>query len=220
MRRIYLSALLMVLFASQSFAQTQRTLPGKLELFGGYLDSGEFPYTDLKFTGFSALPADFGTHRGVEVSVIRDISRHFGVKGDFSANFQSHGFPLNVCLQNPCSPVAQSGELIPRLFNILAGPEIKLGNRKWRTAPFTHALFGVAHATATVRTSGSALNLSESLSETGLAMAFGGGVDVRLSRRFSARTSLDFNPKWVGRDDNGARQVQNDLRLAIGVLFH
>jgi hypothetical protein len=51
-------------------------------------------------------------------------------------------------------------------------------------------------------------------------MAFGGGTDLRISRRFSFRTSLDFNPKWVGRDDAGARQVQNDLRLAVGVLFH
>jgi hypothetical protein len=51
-------------------------------------------------------------------------------------------------------------------------------------------------------------------------MALGGGVDIRMTRRFSLRTSLDFNPKWVGRDDNGARQVQNDLRLAVGILFH
>jgi hypothetical protein len=45
-------------------------------------------------------------------------------------------------------------------------------------------------------------------------------MDVRMSRRFQPAASLNFNPKWVGRDDTGAPSVQNDLRLAVGVLFH
>ncbi|HKD80749.1 MAG TPA: hypothetical protein VKH81_13710 [Candidatus Angelobacter sp.] len=191
----------------------------KLEFFGGYLDTGEAPYSDFKFTGFS-LPGDFGTHHGLEAAVIRNLNRRWGIKGEFAAHFQGETFQVNVCTQTPCVPVLQNSKLNPRLYSFLGGPEVRLGDRRWRFAPFTHALFGAAHATATFKTSGSALNLSQTTSETGFAMALGGGLDVRMARRFSLRTAVDFNPKWVGRDDAGGRQVQKGLRLAAGILFH
>ena len=220
MQRLYVWPLCAVLLASShSLAQTQRTDFPKLEFFGGYVDSAEFPYNEFRFTGFSA-PGDFGSRRGLEISAIGNLNRRIGIKGDFSAHFQSNTFPVNVCLQTPCVPVPQTATLNPKLFNFLAGPEVKVGNRSWRFAPFTHALFGIAHTTGAFKTSGSVLNLSQTTTKTGFAMAFGGGLDVRMTRRFSLRTSADFNPKWVGRDDAGSRQVQNDLRLAVGVLFH
>ena len=51
-------------------------------------------------------------------------------------------------------------------------------------------------------------------------MAFGGGLDVRILPRFSIRTSVDWNPKWVGKDDDGSRIRLDDLRFSAGVLFH
>jgi opacity protein-like surface antigen len=220
MLRFYLLALFAtVLVSSGALAQAQAPEFHKLAFFGGYLDSGEYQYNEFMFNGFS-LPGDFGTHHGLDISVIRELNPRWGVKGDFSGHFQNNSFPVNVCLQTPCVPVPQSAQLNPKLFNFLAGPELRLGNRRWRFAPFTYSLLGIAHTTATFKTSGNALSLSQTTSETGFAMALGGGVDIRMTRRFSLRTSLDFNPKWVGRDDNGARQVQNDLRLAVGILFH
>ena len=204
--------------SSVSLAQSPAQEVPKFEFFGGFLDTGEFQYSDFKFTGFS-LPGDFGTHHGFEVSVIRDLTPRVGIKGDFSAHFQSNSGTGNVCLQTPCVPVQIVAQLNPRLFTFLGGPEIRLGNRRWRVSPFTYALAGLAHASVPFKISGSAFNLSQTSTETGFAMALGGGVDVRINRRFSARTSVDFNPNWVGRDDNGARQVQKDLRFAAGVLF-
>lgn len=78
---------------------------------------------------------------------------------------------------------------------------------------------GLAHKTATFGTSGTTLNLNLLTTETGFSTAYGGGMEVRIRRRFSVQTSVDFNPKWVGRDDNGARQAQKDLRGFIGVVF-
>jgi opacity protein-like surface antigen len=214
---ILLAALLL---SSVSRAQSSPPEVPKFEFFGGFLDTGEFSYSDFKFTGFT-LPGDFGTHHGFEVSVIRDLAPRFGIKGDFSAHFQNNSGAGNVCLQTPCvAPVQEVAQLNPRMFTFLGGPEIRLGNRRWRVSPFTYALAGIAHASATFKISGSAFNLSQTSTETGFAAAVGGGVDVRITRRFSARTSVDFNPNWVGRDDSGARQVQKDLRFAVGVLFH
>jgi hypothetical protein len=211
--------LLTIVFVSSPVKpQTAPPALPKLEFFGGYLDTGEFPYSDFKFTGFT-LPGDFGTHHGFEVSVIHDVNQRIAIKGDFSAHFQGNTFPVNVCLQTPCVPVVQSAQLTPKLYNFLGGPEFRIGNRRWQVAPFTYALAGLGHATATFKTSG-VFNVSQTTSETGFAMALGVGADVRIAHRFSIRTTVDYNPNWVGRDDNGARQVQNDLRLAVGVLFH
>jgi len=229
MQRLYILILLGTFLASlrlsaqtQMQAQAMQTQPSqfsKLAFFGGYLDAGEFPYTDFKFTGFT-LPGDFGTHHGFDLAIIRNLNRRLGIKGDFSAHFQRHTFPVNVCLQTPCVPVQQTAELNPKLLNFLVGPEFALADRRRRLAPFAHALFGLAHTTATFKTSGSVFNSSQTTTETGFAMAFGPELDMRIARRFSLRTSVDFNPKWVGRDDAGTRQVQKDLRLAVGVLFH
>ena len=220
MRRLILGVLLMSCGVPPALAQsiTTESYP-KFEVFGGYLDSGEFPYNVFHFGQGTTLESDFGTHHGLEASLIRNLNRYFGLKGDFSAHFHHDHGPVNVCLQAPCSPITQSADLNPKLFNFLGGPEIKKRNHT-RFTPFAHALFGVAHTTATFKTAGSAINLSVKTSETGVAMAFGGGLDLRLTRRFSYRTSLDYNPKWVGRDENGSRQSQNDLRFSVGVLLH
>jgi opacity protein-like surface antigen len=219
MRLFLWTILIALLIPCHAFAQEAGPVFYKFEVFGGFLDAGEFPYSDFKFTGFN-LQGDFGTHHGLEFSVKRNLNQRLGIKGDFSAHFLSYSGPVGVCLQTPCIPIQQPAQLNPRMFDFLAGPEVRLGNTRWRVSPFTYAMAGIAHGTATFKTSGSAFNLSQSISETGFAMALGGGVDVRLARRFSVRTSMDFNPNWVGRDESGARQVQRDLRFAVGLLFH
>lgn len=225
MQRIVLPALLMLVCATPGVAQKAGNHDGsypKYELFAGYLDSGEFPYNEFRFgngAGQFSVPSDFGTRRGLEVSFARNLTRHFGFKGEFSAQFHRDEFTVNACVQTPCVPVVQNAELSPRLFNFLGGPEIKARNHT-RFTPFAHALFGVAHTTATFKTSGAAINLSLNITETGFSTAFGGGLDVRIARRFSFRTVTDFNPKWVGRDDSGVRQVQKDWRASVGILIH
>src|SRR5215472_206934 len=147
-----------LVLSSVTRAQSPPPQVPKFEFFGGFLDTGEFPYSDFKFTGFT-LPGDFGTHHGFEVSVIRDLTPRVGIKGDFAAHFQSNSGAVNVCVQTPCVPVQQSAQLNPRLFTFLGGPEIRLGNRRWRVSPFTYALAGIAHASAAFKISGSAFNL-------------------------------------------------------------
>jgi opacity protein-like surface antigen len=196
----------------------------KYEIYAGYLDSGEFPYNVFRFpvgNGAVISESDFGTHHGFDASFTRNFAKYIGIKGDFSAHFhhdEGTGNFMVACGQTTCV-VSQPVELTPRLFNFLGGPEFKLRNHT-RFTPLAYGLFGVAHTTSTFKTSGSTLNLSLNTTETGFAMAFGGGLDIRITRRISFRMTTDFNPKWVGRNDNGARQVQNDLRFSVGILFH
>lgn len=196
----------------------------KYETYVGYLDSGEFPYNVFRFplvNGAVVLESDFGTHHGFETSFTRNLTKVIGIKGDFSAQFHHDtgtGNFVVACGQTTCT-VSQPVELTPRLFNFLGGPEFKMRNHT-RFAPVAYGLFGVAHTTAAFQTSGSTLNLSLNTTETGFSMTVGGGLDIRITRRISFRTTTDFNPKWVGRDDNGGRQVQKDLRFSTGILLH
>ena len=224
MQRLVLGALAALLCAPLLLAQkaSENQFP-KIEFSWGYLYVGEFPYNVFRFpigNGAVVLENDFGTRRGFALSFTRNLNRPIGFRGEFSAQFhheEGTGNFIVLCGTGTC-PVSQPIELTPRLFNFLGGPEIKFRNHTWFT-PLVYGLFGLAHTTATFSTSGTGLNLNLLTTETGFSMAYGGGVEVRISRRFSVRTSVDFNPKWVGRDDNGARQAQKDLRGFIGVVF-
>jgi hypothetical protein len=154
---------------------------------------------------------------GVDVSK-RAEAIAVGFRGEFSSQFHDDQGTVSVQRGTLTSPVSQPVELTPKLFNFLVGPEIKFRNRT-RFTPLLYDLFGFAHTTATFNTSGAALHLNLGTTETGFSNAYGGGLEVRIHRRFSVRTTVDFNPKRVGRDDNGERKDLNDLRWFIGVGF-
>src|SRR5262249_7180681 len=147
--------------------------------------------------------------------------RHLGLKGEFSeqfSNLEGQGVVQVPCGTTTC-PAQLQVKFDRKLFNFLAGPEYKLRNHT-RYTPFGYALVGVVHTTAGFSTHGSTVSLDLSTSETGFSTAFGLGLDVRMSRHFSLRNQVDINPKYVGRDDNGARIWLHDLRFSVGVLVH
>ena len=193
----------------------------KYEIFGGYVAAGQVgDYTDLNFPGASTgVPSTFSSTHGAEASFLYNFNRVLGLKGDFSVQPHSEGFKVAVCTALPCTPVILNVAINPKLFNFLAGPELKLRNYS-RFTPYVHGLVGLAHGNASFTVSGAVVSFSLKTSETGFAAAMGGGADIRLSHRFSFRTGMDFNPAWVGRDDTGDRSVIKNVRLWGGILFH
>ena len=218
------AALLILVFtigcARWTLAQDSNSRPfSRYEVFGGYLAAGQTAYSDLQFGNGVSLQSGFSTTHGVEVSFAYNFNRILGIKGDFSLQPHTENFTAGICMQAGCSPVLQRASANPRLYNFLVGPEFKLRNHTLFT-PFAHGLTGIAHSTATFSTAGPAATLSLENSETGFSVAIGGGVDIRLSKRFSVRTGVDFNPAWVGRDDTGARTVLKNVRISAGILLH
>jgi hypothetical protein len=196
-------------------------------------DSGARSYPRVEaFAGFAAVEtndhifqfADIGPvghldfdekGRGFEAAVVGNVSRYLGIMGDFSAHFSSNEFAVPFT----SSPSAtQVGTIKPRLFDFLAGPEIKVRNRT-RLMPFVHALFGIAHSTATFQTTGSVVNFSRTDAETGFAMAFGGGGDIRITRRFSFRGMLTYQQAFLGSHEL-PRQKVDALGWSSGVVLH
>jgi hypothetical protein len=81
--------------------------------------------------------------------------------------------------------------------------------------PFGQVLAGLAHSSGTL-VQGS----SPGAANAGAAFAaiFGGGVDLRATRRFSVRLiDADY---LLTTFDNGSNNHQNNLRISAGVVVH
>lgn len=88
--------------------------------------------------------------------------------------------------------------------SFLAGPRFTA--RGDRATGFVHAMFGGVNYSGVVS--------GRDRSETGLAMAFGGGVDVNLGQRFALRAiQFDYVPTHL------FDTWEHNIRLGIGVVF-
>jgi opacity protein-like surface antigen len=170
------------------------------------LAQAEYPKAEV-FGGYSyfrANPDEMNLH-GWEASVAANITNWFGVEGDFSGHYGSptiYGFEIPYVDVNVNS------------YTFMAGP--KLTYRSGSIAPFGHFLIGAARASTGA--------YGYSLSDTALAAAVGGGIDINLSKsvairaiqadylmtRFQTGSQLFFS----GFDDR-----QNNFRLSAGLVL-
>jgi hypothetical protein len=186
----------------------------KAEFFVGY----SYGQADAHFNSNNPnIYRDRTPLHGFNASAVYNLSRYFGIKGDVSG--ASAKANVNF-LAVPVSGTSTSTILISSknsLYNVLGGVQIKDNASTKRLKPFAHALVGAAFRKNTI-TPGivcvATIICPSSTSETGLAMAFGGGLDIRLNRRVDIRAfQIDYNPVKTGgtMDDN--------LRFSIGVVF-
>ena len=188
----------------------------KIEVFAGYSALGEANGRGISF-GTASINANYAGKAGFEASLTRNFSKHIGIKGDFSAHFDnSSGRGLITSCTPTCTSDTQDIQLKTRVYNFLGGPEFKARNHT-RLTPFAYALAGAAYTKATFSTPGPTLNLLLKRWDTGFAMALGGGLDIRATKRVSFRGSMDYNPVWI----NDSIDSRPDLvRFSLGVLFH
>jgi Outer membrane protein beta-barrel domain len=188
----------------------------KVEVFVGYSALGEVGSRAISLGPNASVSGDY-EGQGFETSIIRNFSKRFGIKGDFSAHFnnESRRGPVTACTPT-CTTVTQDFQLKTRVYNFLAGPEFKARNST-RITPFAHALGGFAHTSATFTTPGPTNILFLRRNDTSFAMALGGGLDIRASKRASFRALMDYNPVFVNDSTTGTRDF---FRFSLGVLFH
>lgn len=187
----------------------------KFEFFGGYSHNR----VDTGLGDEEPALADVINERegfnGFEVSATGNLSRYFGIKGDFSGHFK------NKNLQIPGLP-GSNLNIDSRLFNFLGGVQIKDNSTEGTFKPFAHALAGVAHARNSVDFNDVvcvAIVPSPcspfTQSETGFAAAFGGGLDIRASDRISIRAiQVDYNPTRL------FDSTQHNFRIGVGIVIH
>lgn len=188
-------------FGGYSLLHNNNSLGGGLGNFGSF-GSG------LGSTNFNGWDAQ-GTFNFVP---------HFGVTADFSGNSR---------MLNGVSFLGFSAGTQQHLYNFLFGPTATAYFGK--TSVFGHALFGEQHASLSAGVSVPILGgISAPLdSSNAFAMAFGGGVDIGLSKHFAIRAAqLDYVRTNFNSTDALASGLstslndhQNSFRYSGGVVW-
>ena len=178
------------------------------------------------YVGYSNNQVDDGVHRGIhglEGSYTRNFSRFFGVRADVSHAMKKD--EVNGQAFDPVNGTYNFTQDYRRsVTNVLAGVQVKDNSTETRFKPFGYALAGVAHNRSSYRnfncTSGNCPANGPALfefrsSDTGFAAALGGGLDIKLSRRFDLRAiQVDYNPIYSNS------RMDNNFRIGVGIVFH
>ncbi|MGA9996080.1 MAG: outer membrane beta-barrel protein [Pyrinomonadaceae bacterium] len=195
MKKLMLATLIVVCCATLSFAQKQEEYP-KHEVFIGY------SYENADINSLTINPGRAAL-QGVNFEYTRNINKTVGITADFSGHIKRESFTTNAV------EVQHNREQ----YNLLGGLQFKARNKS-RVTPFAHALFGVGlfrGFSAILTPSSNTYFFDDAKS---FAMVFGGGLDIRASKRITVRViQADYNPTFFGQGR------QNNFRLSFGVVF-
>ena len=211
MRRIVLIGFALLLCSFYAVAQDYP----KAEVFGGF----SFIHADTEGVTPASVGLPTGSsiktwYPGWEVAGQYNLTHLLGIKADFNGNY---GQPVSV--------PGTAGLPSARSYTFLFGPVVSF--RGDRFTPFVHAGFGGNH----IGVDASATAGNPAGSETAFAMAFGGGLDVKVSRHFAVRlgqfayvfTKHCGNLFGTGCILGGAGEPadhQNNFHFATGIVIH
>ena len=230
MKRLATLATLLLILATPALAQDDYK---KYEFFGGYsalhLDNLA---GDTSNAAINDVLGEKQTLRGFNLAAGINFHKYIGAKFDYSLHLREDEF----------TRPAGSGTIDTTLQNFLGGIQIKNNSEDGPTLkPFGHALFGVAVQKVDVDSPQlpAVFGISDfHTNETSFAMAFGGGLDIKLNKRFDLRiVQIDWNIINRGDQQTGIVLVptpnqtvgspfviqgtrQDNLRLGIGIVIH
>ncbi len=220
MKKLILSGLMTLVCASFGLAQTTTTSDyKKSEFFVGYSNQ----QVDTGIETEEGNPAqEFFNEResfnGFNVSGAYNVSRYVGIKGDVSGAYKNQDFTYNV----PTSPTTTGTvgfKTRNSVYNFLGGVQVKDNASSSRIKPFGYALAGAANVRTKFRevacpTGTDCTFFDEDFSETGLAGAFGGGLDIKITDKVDFRAiKVDYNPIKL---EGG---VTHNVRIGVGLVF-
>ena len=210
LNKIIFCALVLTLFISEALAQSAPDEFKKNEFFVGY--SGQ--YVDIPSRN---------NLNGFEVSYVRNFSRYFGFKADFSGGYKAETRHLPIASGIGSTAVISYRNDASRHL-VLGGFQVKDNATKARFKPFAHALFGIEHGRT--RSKGLACIsgpcpippgqvVNQSFSQTRFTTVFGGGLDIRINDKIDFRAvQVDYNLTPL----NG--RIGSSLRFGFGLVFH
>jgi opacity protein-like surface antigen len=195
MQKIMLATLMIACCAAVSFAQTPDDYP-KNEVFVGY------SYENADINSLTINPGRKGLH-GVNLEYTRNVNRVVGLTVDFSGHIKTESFNAN----------GVEVEHRREQYNLLGGLQFKARNQS-RATPFAHALMGVGFFRGFSAILAPASNTYFFDDAKSFAMVFGGGLDIRASKRITVRAiQADYNPTFFGQGR------QDNFRLSVGTVF-
>lgn len=214
MRKLGILVTLIFVLSLGLFAQESQA--PKVVVFGGYsyLRSGNSSNTAL-----GLLNNNTNHFNGWDGQATFNFAPHFGLTADFNGNYRT---PVGF------STLGFSAGTNQTMYNLLFGPTVS--TNFGRLGLFGHALFGESLSRLSTGVSVPILggiNTSVSSSNS-FAMAFGGGVDLGLTKHFAIRVAqLDYLRTQYSPTEalafglstsSGSRQ--NSLRYSGGIVFN
>ena len=220
MKKLILSGLMTLVCASIGLAQTTNTSDyKKSEFFVGYsnnqVDTGIDTEDGDEFDEFFNERESF---HGVNVTGTYNVTRYVGITGDVSATFKNQNFSATIPT-GPTTTGTVAFKAKNSLYNFLGGVQVKDNASTGRLKPFAYALVGAGHARTkfsdiTCPTGADCSVIEDNFSETGLAGAFGGGLDIKITDKIDFRAiKVDYNPI---KFDSG---TTHNVRFGIGLVF-
>lgn len=220
MRKLFISLSLIVLASSAALAQSDDFKKG--EVFIGYSNGQVDKGVDSEVAG-GIFPTDvFEGFHGFNVSGVYNVHRFIGFKADVSGTYNSTNFSQTFVINN--NPVTVGLDTRSSLYNFVGGVQVKDNRKSGRFKPFAHAMAGVAHIRTKLENfTCSPANLcgpqfgtpDTTVSDSGLALVFGGGIDIRVNDRVQIRAiQFDYNPI---RGDEGP--PSHNARIGFGIVF-
>lgn len=171
------------------------------------------------FGGYSYLRNVGNSSNGWDGQATFNFNRYLGITADIGGNYRT------VFSVSPLPGVSAS--VNQRVYTFLFGPTVTANFG--RSAVFGHALFGAARASSGA---GFSIPIIGSVTTgltnaTAFAMAFGGGVDIGVSRHFAIRAAqvdyirtqfntLDALSTGLSTSTGGS---QNSFRYSGGIVF-
>ena len=141
------------------------------------------------FGGYQYTRFDGGLNtNGWDSAVNGNLNNWFGIGGDFSGAYHTEsGVSLNT-------------------YTYTFGPVVSYRHNE-KLTPFAHFLLGGFHSSASAS--------GFSVSDSGMAMMFGGGIDVRATQHVALRA---FQFDWLSLHSNGVSD-NNNMRITMGLVF-
>jgi hypothetical protein len=215
MKKFFIVMAVAVLSMIPAFGQGTSDDYKKYEFFAGY-SNGQVDKGIDSGNNINSLFTDRSNYNGFNVSFVRNVHRYVGLKGDFSGVY--NGRELSTVVVAGTTPVPVRVKTNSSLYNFLGGVQVKDNASDARLKPFGYALVGAGHRRTKVRDftcpTGADCTILGRNSETGIAGAFGGGLDVKLTNKFDLRViKADYNPIRY------EASTQHNLRFGFGVVF-
>ena len=210
MRKFLFLGILIVSCASMAFAQSTDDYH-KWEFYGGYSHNRIDTGIGDSDPALSDIINEREGFNGFNTAVTGNVTRYVGLKVDFAGHFKKKTFGATT-------PVTVDSSL----YNFLGGVQLKDNSTETRFKPFAQALVGLAHGRNKVDFSADfciavfpspCTDFTES--DTGLAGAFGAGLDIRAGSRFDIRAiQIDYNPTRL------FDSTQHNFRIGAGIVIH
>jgi len=217
---------LITLLATFAFAQDATP---RVQVFGGYsltyVDNGGLSaqalYTGLR-QSTSAFAVESNFH-GWDAEAQYNVNRWLGIAGEVGGR---QGTPLISSRVGSLSGLPNATG-----YSFLAGPVFTFRNKS-RLTPFVHALFGVDRSSLSASTiSGLSFPLATSATTyTDVAAALGGGLDIKIARRFALRlpqvedlyTTHNLNKFYDSAFNTGLFEGlathEHNIRISAGIV--